>query len=196
MTKQYPFPVPIEQAAALQQCPECNLELPSVEFIVSLDQHGGEVRTLCRNCHEKQPAKKQATKEAAEKAEAARELVQKLSKVTVGTISDLAFGLLHRFGGMDGFTQFYHDQISAAASTGSGKGSTRVLRACEAVTRVVTASTAYQVGLGDVAEMSDVELAAEMDRLTLESVAKLSLEDFRKLKEQADGGGDGTRQLA
>ncbi len=162
-------------------CPECGKTLPQPEFILSLEEASGLRRSLCRDCHAKQPAKLAAEKEATRKADQFRDLIRAVGKVTAATISELNTELMADFDGVKEFAKFYGSQLRKAATTNNGEGSAKVLAGCAGIAKIIAMSTQYQASLPEVSLLSDDELAAEWQRGLASVVAQLSPEEVKEL---------------
>ncbi len=180
MTYDAAFPPPANRNVPVptRVCPDCKHTLPEPDFLI-----GQDGVTRCLPCHEAQPAKLAAQQEEAEKAERFRQLVSSVAKVSAPTITDLNNALMKKFGSLDAFADFYHEQMMAAATTTSGKGSAKVLNACSSISKIVVASTAYQASLSPVAQLTDAELADEYKRELMEVVRRMPEEELQRLRE-------------
>jgi hypothetical protein len=85
-------------------------------------------------------------------------------------ISEALESLMLRFGGVNGFTKFYYEQVQAAAL--DEPGSKKVLDACKAITNMIEASTIHRASAPDVASLTDEQLKAEKALILLQMVSE------------------------
>jgi hypothetical protein len=179
-------PVPPEQIPLVMViCPGCGQTVYEQDCIISRGD-AGVPQCLCLDCHQKQPAKQRKARKAAKSADRFRQVIQAIGQSSAPTISDLCLALTEEFGGISGFAKFYYKQLCQAVVDTAG--STRVLNACAAVSKIIAASTVYQATLPDVGRLSDQELCDEWERGMKEVVRRIPHRELLELVEEAQSG--------
>jgi hypothetical protein len=107
-------------------------------------------------------------------------------KIESPHISEACEALVKKFGGLEGFANFYYAQITTAAT--DNPGGRQVLEACKTVLNLISASTEHRKSAPDVVNLSNDDLEREKASLILKLVVRGGGEAMDILKQIALGG--------
>jgi hypothetical protein len=150
-------------------CLGCAKSFPLSEFPkTGLHQRSSN---LCGKCRKREQVeaviKRKTAKEIAEFHQSIGKLAQ---PINAPHISEFLESLLVKFGGSNGFAQFYYDQVVLASV--NDPGGKKVLDACRSITNIIQASTIHRATAPDVTSLSDDQLRTEKMMLLLQMVAE------------------------
>lgn len=136
------------------RCAVCRQLLPPIAFTAN--------GTTCQQCRDLHQRSKELAQARASRMTALGKLSTAINDAAVSNVNciDLVNKVVDRFGGLDGFAEFYAGQINLAAT--SAPGSKRVLDACRDISRLAIRITEMTMeNLRDVDRMTEEELETE-----------------------------------
>lgn len=166
------------QASQYLSCERCG-------YVGPVEYFSTKVRE-CLNCAKETARKRAANQRKAELANlAAKQIMASVTRkqVNVPHLCEIAESIAKEFGGVDAFCKSWYYSISCALQ--SDPGSQRVIRAHEAIAKLIGESTKLRDTSPDVQNLSDEDLETELSSLLTEKIlsGKIDLHKFLEMSE-------------
>ena len=171
--RRLPFPVPELSYETERRCEDCRVVRPVANF-------RGDART-CDMCVADEPRKQKLARQHQSAKFASQRLVASVrgSKINAPHISELCEAIVEQFDGLHNFAKIWKQQIDIAIA--NSPGSKTVLDSFYGITKLIAVSTEHRGSAPDVADLTDEELAIELEaigrRLIRSNVLSIESED-------------------